>query len=53
MKNADKQYTFGSDAYTVTVDGKKDNGTEIKLGALVEDRIYQRVIISNNLATRP
>ena len=49
MKNADKQYTFGSDAYTMTVDGKKDNGTEIKLGALVEDRVYQKVIIFKRL----
>ena len=38
MKNADKQYTFESEAYTVTIDGKQDNGTEIKVGALVEAR---------------
>ena len=41
MKDADKQYTYGSDAYSVTVDGQKDNGTEIKLGSLVEVRFYQ------------
>ena len=41
MKNAGKEYTFGSDVYTVTVDGQTDNGTEIKLGSLVEVRFYQ------------
>ena len=40
MNNADKQFTFDSDPFTVTVDGKKSNGTEIKLGALVEVRIW-------------
>ena len=45
MKNADKQYTFESEAYNVTIDGKQDNGTEIKLGALVEARGLMQVVL--------
>ena len=32
MKNADKQYTFESEAYTVTIDGKQDNGKATENG---------------------
>ena len=37
MANSSRIYTFDADInYTVTIDGQIDDGTEIKIGSLVE-----------------